>query len=135
MKMYDRYVFAAQFAVDDAERVQGVVEGIIHMYDRDPATAFDTINSFMSPDSNYPFVVDPDTTVSVADGSNLGRLGVVSVLLTNSTVSLEDLRALDEGEGVWTEYSFTNPQTGMEQAKRSWVMAHGGYLFASGYYP
>ena len=135
MKLHDGYVFVARLAVDDAERVQGVVEEMIRLYDRDPVTAFDTINSFMSLDANYPFVMDPDTTMTVADGSNLGLVGVVSVLLTDSTVPLEDLRALDEGEGVWTEYTFTNPQTGMEQAKRSWVVAHNGYLFASGYYP
>ena len=135
MKLHDGYVFVARFAVDSAERVQGVVEEMIRLYDRDPETAFDTINSFMSPDANYPFVMDPDTTMTVADGSNLGLVGVVSILLTDSSVPLEDLRALNDGEGVWTEYAFTNPQTGMEQAKRSWVVAHDGYLFASGYYP
>jgi hypothetical protein len=48
---------------------------------------------------------------------------------------LEEFRSLNEDEGVWTEYTFLNPATGLESSKHSWVVMHDGYLFGSGYYP
>ena len=134
-KEYDGYVFAARYGVTDEERVQSIVVEMIRVYGHNPETAFDTINSFMSQDPRYPFVVDPETTKVVAHGSNPDRVGDTSVVLTNSTVSLEEFRSLNEDEGVWTEYTFLNPETGLESSKRSWVVMHDGYLFGSGYYP
>ena len=134
-KEYDGYVFAARYAVTDEERVQSIVVEMIRLYGHNPETAFETIDSFMSQDPRYPFVVDPETTKVVAHGSNPDRVGDTSVVLTNSTVSLEEFRSLGEDEGVWTEYTFLNPETGLESSKRSWVVMHDGYLFGSGYYP
>ncbi len=134
-KLYDGYVFAGRYSVTDAERVQSIVVEMIRVYGHDPEGAFETINSFMSQDPRYPFVVDPETTEVVAHGANPDRVGAISVVLTNSTVSLEEFRSLDEDEGVWAEYTFLNPETGLESSKRSWVVMHGGYLFGSGYYP
>lgn len=135
VKMYDEYVFAARYSVTIEERVQGIVAEMIRVYDLDPSAAFGTINSFMSQSPEYPFVVDPATTSVVAHGQNPDRVGNTSVVLTNSTVSLETFRSLEDGEGVWTEYTFFNPTTGEDQAKRSWIVMHDGYLFGSGYYP
>ena len=134
-KLYDGYVFAARYSVTVEERVQGIVEEMIRVYDRDPSTAFATIDSFMSQSPEYPFVLDPDTSAVVAHGQNPDRVGATSVVLTNSTVSLETFRGLEDREGVWTEYTFLNPETGEEQLKRSWIVMHDGYLFGSGYYP
>ena len=42
---------------------------------------------------------------------------------------------MEDGEGIWAEYTFNNPATNMEEAKISWIVSHNGYLFGSGYYP
>ncbi len=134
-KMYDDYIFGARYSVTTEERIQGIVEEMTRQYDRDPAGAFDTINSFMSSDPSYPFVLDLNSTTVVAHGANPDRVDTISVTLTNSTVSLETFRDLEQGEGLWAEYTITNPQTGTESLKRSWIVLHDGYLFGAGYYP
>ena len=134
-KMYDGYVFGGRYGVTDEASVQSIVVEMIRVYGHDPENAFATINSFESQDPRYPFVVDPDTIKVVAHGQNPDRVGATSVILTNSTVSLEEFRSLNEDQGVWTEYVFLNPATGLESSKRSWIVMHDGYLFGSGYYP
>ena len=37
-------------------------------------------------------------------------------------------------DGAWTIYRFTNPATGREQPKHSWVVSHNGLVFGAGYY-
>ena len=135
MKMQGDYVFVGRYGVDIEERVQSIAEEMIRLYKWNPDTTFDTITGFMSRDASYPFVIDLDTKKVVAHGSNPDRIGEITVLVTDSTVSLETYLSLEDGEGIWTEYTFHNPATGMEQAKRSWVISHDGYLFGSGYYP
>ncbi len=132
---YDGYFFMARADSTIESRVQSIVEETIRVYDRDPEGAFDTINSFGSLDPKYPFIVDPETTEIVAHGADSSRVGDTAVFLTDSTVSLEEFRSLNEDEGVWTEYVFFDPSTGLDSSKRSWVVMHGGYLFGSGYYP
>ena len=132
---HDGYFFAARLSVSPESRIQDIVDFMILQYKQNGLGAFDYINSFMSPAPNYPFVVDPETTKIVAHGADASRVEDVAVILTNSTVSLEEFRSLGEDEGVWTEYTFFNPATGSESSKRSWVVMHGGYLFGSGYYP
>ena len=134
-KMYDGYVFGGRYSVTDEARVQSIVVEMIRVYGHDPESAFATINSFESQDPRYPFVADPDTIKVVAHGRDPTRVGATSVVLTNSTVSLEEFRSLNEDQGVWTEYVFLNPATGLESSKRSWIVMHDGYLFGSGYYP
>ena len=135
MKYHDGYVFMARHAVGVEELAQNIPGEMIRLYKMDPEGTFDTINSFMSASSYYPFVLDPDTTLVVAHGSDPDKVGGVSVVLTNSTVTLEEFRSIDEGEGVWTEYTFANPASGEEESKRSWIIKHDGYLFGAGYYP
>ena len=36
--------------------------------------------------------------------------------------------------GLWIEYLWPNPESGMNEMKRTWAIRHDGYLFASGYY-
>ena len=132
---YDGYTFTALAAPTPESRVQSVVEEAIRVYDHNPETAFGAINSFESRDPKYPFVVDPETTKIVAHGADSSRVGDTAVIFTNSTVSPEEFRSLGEGEGVWTEYVFFDPSTGLDSSKRSWVVMHDGYLFGSGYYP
>ena len=135
MKMHDGYVFVARYSVDVEERVQGIVQEMIRFYDRNPETTFDTIDSFMSQDPSYPFVTNIETRTIAAHGADPDRVGTTSTILTNSSVPLEDFLAMEEGDATWVDYVFTNPATGMEQSKRSWVVVHDGHLFGAGYYP
>lgn len=44
---------------------------------------------------------------------------------------LEDL----EGSlGTWSEYTMVNPETDMQEHKRSWLTMYEGYVFGAGYY-
>lgn len=135
MKLYDGYIFVGRYSVEVEDLVQGVVEEMLRLYRWNSEDAFDTINSFMSQSPSYPFVIDLNTQTVAAHGSNPDRVGNISVILTNSTITLEEVLNIEDGDGVWAEYVFFNPETGMDQAKRSWVVVHDGYLFGSGYYP
>ena len=134
-QLYDGYVFAARYTVEPEERVMNVVDEMIHLYNSDPENAFDRITAFMSTNPNYPFVLDPNTGTVVAHGSNPDRIGATSVVFTNSSVPPETFLNMEEGEGIWSEYVFANPETGEEESKISWIILHDGYLFGSGYYP
>lgn len=134
-KLHDGYVFSARINTAPDDRSQSVVEEMIRLYHLNPLTTFDHISSFKSTSVHYPFVLDPETKAVVAHGANPARIGATSVVLTNSSVPYDTLRSLEEGEGVWTEYTFDNPATGMEQSKISWIKMYDGYLFGSGYYP
>ena len=87
MKLYDGYVFVGRYSVDVEERVQSIAEEMIRLYKWNPDTAFDTITGFMSVDESYPFVIDLDTEMIVAHGSNPDAVGDISVVTTDSTVS------------------------------------------------
>ncbi len=137
-KYYDGYAFGGRLTVGEDVRVMGVVEEMISLYERNPDTAFDTINSFMSDDPNYPFVLDIYTLSAVAHGQNpdlVGDVDAAAVVFFRSSVSLEEFLALEEGEGVWSEYVFTDLSTGEDASKLSWIVLHDSYLFGSGYYP
>ena len=133
VKVYDGYMFMASYGVTIGERVQGIVHEMTRIYDMNPDTTFDMVNSYMTQSPQYPFIIDPDTAMVVADGYHPGRVGGMSVELTGST--LETVQSLDEGQGVWAEYTFNNPTTGTDDTKRSWLVMHGGYVFGAGYYP
>ena len=132
-RVYDGYAFMSSYSVTIDESVQGMVSEIMRLYDMAPDTTFDMVNSFMVQTPEYPFVVDADTNVVVADGYHPGRVGGVSVELTGTT--LEAIRGLEDGYGVWVEYVFNNPATGTDDVKRSWLVTHDGYVFGAGYYP
>ena len=42
---------------------------------------------------------------------------------------------LSRGTGMWVSYDHTNPVTGQEDDKRTWLVMHGGLIFGSGYHP
>ena len=134
-KKHDGYIVVARYSVNPAESVQSVVYEMVRLYDYDPDNALDTISGFMSTLPNYPFVLDPDTDAVVAHGSNPARVGVTSVVLTQADKpKAQILGELAGGAGTWVEYTFNNPSTGLEEAKRSWLVMHDGYIFGSGYY-
>lgn len=79
--------------------------------------------------------MDPDTAESVARGSNPDLAGTVSAVFAESIFPPATLRGLDDGEGVWAECTVLNSAAETESAKRSWIVAHGDYLFGADYCP
>ena len=52
--------------------------------------------------------------------------------LDGSPLGVEIAKAT--GTGLWIEYLWPNPGSGMNEQKRTWAVRHDGYLFGSGYY-
>ena len=114
--------------------VMGVVDDIIALYDSDPENAFEQITSMMATDPSYPFVLDYDTGVIVAHGSNPELVNVLSTSIADLDRPFDVIRSdLLEGH-TWVKYTFENPATGTEQVKLSLFVLHDGYIFGSGYY-
>ena len=135
LQLHDDYIFVAGYEVDQETRVKAVVNNTIRLYDTDPARGFERITSYASEDPNYPFVLDLESTV-VAHGSDPDRPGATSRVLTDSNKPKSQImEEIQMYGGTWVEYAFTNPATGMEEHKRSWVTLHDGYIFGAGYYP
>ena len=63
--------------------VMGVVDDTIALYDSDPENAFEQITSMMATDPSYPFVLDYDTGVIVAHGSNPELVNVLSTSIAD----------------------------------------------------
>lgn len=83
----------------------------------------------------YVFVVGPDDTV-VAHAFDPSRLGLEVRTVKDSAGNHYGRRILDEAtaEGVWIDYLRTDPETGEERPKSSWVKRHAGHIFGVGVY-
>ena len=82
----------------------------------------------------YLFITDAnDTFVSHAPMQELVGTDLKEVMgLDGSALGAEIAKAT--GTGHWIEYLWPNPESGMNEMKRTWAIRHDGYLFASGYY-
>ena len=93
---------------------------------------------------NNPANIDGQWYMSIADENDLFVAHAVIPDLVGT--DLKDVMGLDgsplgteivqkaTGTGTWIEYLWSNPETGMDEQKRLWVIQHDGYLFGSGYY-
>ena len=83
----------------------------------------------------YVYVVGPDGT-SLAHAANPDLVGQELSDLQDSAGLFVTRGILDAAttDGAWTIYRFTNPATGREQPKHSWVVSHNGLVFGAGYY-
>ena len=131
---YDMILTPTDVDLTPESIVMGVVDGIIALYDSDPDNAFEQITSMMATDPSYPFVLDYDTGVIVAHGSNPELVNVLSTSIAELDRPFDVIRSdLLEGH-TWVTYTFENPTTGTEQIKWSLFVLHDGYIFGSGYY-
>ncbi len=82
----------------------------------------------------YVFITDAnDTFVSHAPMQELVGTDLKDVMgLDGWALGAEIAKAT--GTGHWIEYLWPNPESGMDEMKRTWAIRHDGYLFASGYY-
>lgn len=102
-----------RYDTDSVEsRVQSMVDGAIALYDSDGEGAFGTITPATPPYDHriYQFVLDSATLETVADGV---------------------FPDLEERGDAWVAYISTNPETGMEETKRSWLAIRDGLIFGT----
>ncbi len=103
-------------------------------YGREEAVAY--YNTPESVDGEwYVYIIDEnDQVIAHANPELLGEdlKGELGVDVTGYRFSDEMLSATEEG--VWVDYVFLNPATGVEETKHSWVVRHDGLLIGSGWY-
>ena len=82
----------------------------------------------------YVFITDEnDIFVAHAPRPDLVGTDLKDVIgLDGSALGVEIAKATEIG--LWIEYPWPNPETGMDEQKRTWAIRHDGYLFGSGYY-
>ena len=138
--LQDDYVFGSGYYEEtDAKAVTDAVAEATRMYVESGDEALETITASAAQyDSSKPYVFVLELTeppVVVAHGALPDRVGTVSKSLTTADRPYEQiLEELRSGEGAWVKYVFTNPATGAEQTKRSWLVLQENYVFGSGYY-
>ena len=129
------YYFGIRFSISDATFSQNVVEELVRIHKLDPDKTIDFVNSIGTTDTSYPFILSPTDYTVLAHGADPTRVGEISVSLTDSDKPAEVIiDELQNNEGTWVEYVFSNPSTGMDQNKRSWLVLHDDLIFGSGYY-
>ena len=138
--LQENYVFGSGYYEETgAQAVQDAVAEATRMYAESGDEALGAITASAAQyDSSKPYVFVlelSDPPVVVAHGSLPDRVGAVSKSLTTADRPYEQILAdLQSGEGAWVKYVFTNPATGAEQSKRSWLVLQENYVFGSGYY-
>ena len=121
------------------EEARAMVERAINLFDAaGPETALAAINE-PDPDFKdrdlYVFVVGPAGRV-VAHGFDIGRLGLDVSTVKDSAGNPYGQQILDQAStaGVWIDYLRTDPETGEERQKSSWIRKHANYIFGVGVY-
>ena len=134
----DGYVFQSGYMYSPEDEVLHAVDDAVRLYDSDPDTAFDRITwQSVNPSVIYPFVINGTTYQTLAHASTPEFVGVCCSDAIRETGDrpfedvLEDVR---QDGGAWVDYVFNNPATGTDQLKRTWLFAHDGHIFGSGYY-
>lgn len=106
-----------------------------NILDSSGQVAFDVINSMNSEDAVYPFVVDVNSMLMVAEGAFPSVVGLPAIFLMDADISLDDIMEdLLESDGIWVNYVYNDPLTNLYENKRSWLSLHDGYIFGAGYY-
>ena len=97
--------------------------------------AFEVINSMNADTEVYPFVVDVGTLTVLAEGAFPATVGLSAFFLEEADRPLEEIMEdLQDSDGTWVTYSFTDHNTGSQDDKRVWLSLHDGYIFGAGYF-
>ena len=133
----DGLVFGSGRYVNEAELAQAMVADAIQRYREAGPAVFEEITAGGRYASGeiYVYVVGPDGS-SLAHAANPDLVGQDLSDLQDSAGLFVTRGILDAAtpDGAWTIYRFTNPATGREQPKHSWVVRHNGLVFGAGYY-
>ena len=140
---HQNYVFGSGWYERDADisrdppaYARALVEQAIARYGAGGRDAIaETYNSPESVDGQwYVFIVDDDDTF-LAHAATPARVGTDVKVLRDANGYAHGQAISEATEaGGWLEYTRVNPATGLDQAKRSWVIRHDGLVFGSGYY-
>ena len=131
--MHDGYIFGSRYFVAQETIVGEVVSDAIALYRADPDNAFAQINSMMSTDYHYPFVLDSDTLQILAYGADPHKVGKVAVGITKSDIPLDEILSRLQGGPVWADLIIQDPLTQTDQHKRYLYVMHDGYIFGSSF--
>ena len=130
---HDGYVFGSGYYVLDSQ-VQAIVYHRVLAYMMG-GDVKDLEVPLEADDSFYHFVIDAGALEVVGHGAGGGAAGLDLLSVTGADRTAEEILADLEGErGTWSEYMATNPRTGADELKRSWLSLHDGYIFGAGYY-
>ena len=121
---------------DSEKFTKEFVQRAIDRYDSDGRDA--TITYYNSPESVsgqwYVFIIDESETM-IAHPTRKDRIGTTREdrVDVNGYYYGDEFAAATE-DGKWVSYSFTNPTTGQDGKKHTWIVRHDGLLFGSGWY-
>ena len=123
---------------DDHKLAKNLVTQVIKKYDKEgkDLSALENHLDFNvnSNTKRYAFVIDMNLTTIVAH-PNSELIGQDSFALINASESKESiLENLENNDGHWVYYNFTNPETELVEPKTSWFKLHDGLIFGSGFY-
>ena len=135
----DDYVLGAGFYPDgyQASRVHAIMstDNALFLYAQYGEDAFPKITALNVTEEWYPFVSDDEIGLEIADGSILDRTGVLYWDAHEFNAAYGPVMdVLESGHGAYISYVFLNPETGMQQAKKAWIVLHDGYIFGAGFY-
>ncbi len=120
---------------EPAAYTQAVVQDAIRLYNSEGRQA--AIEHYSSADNVdgqwYVFVIGGDGyTIAHHNPEIIGRDPALRVDSTGYFYGDEMLSATEAGK--WVSYVFTNPDTGEETLKHTWMVRHDGLFFGSGWY-
>ena len=120
---------------EPAAYTQAVVQDAIRLYNSEGRQA--AIDHYNSPDNVdgqwYIFIIGEDGySIAHHNPDILGRDPALRVDSTGYFYGDEMVSATEAGK--WVSYVFTNPDTGEETLKHTWMVRHDGLLFGSGWY-
>ena len=137
--LHDGYSFASAYTVVDAD-ARSMVDYAIFVYEsnREGDAWIDIITpeERVTTDDLYSYVFNASTLKTVAHGAIPDRVGQIpySILNTGDRPIGSILVDLEKNGSTWVKYVFTNPSTGTEQSKRTYLQLRDGLVFGSGYY-
>ena len=120
---------------EPAAYTQAVVQDAIRLYNSEGRQA--AIGYYNSPDNVdgqwYVFIIGEDGySIAHHNPDILGRDPALRVDSTGYFYGDEMVSATEAGK--WVSYVFTNPDTGEETLKHTWMVRYDGLLFGSGWY-
>ncbi|MCY3919978.1 MAG: hypothetical protein OXG38_09255 [Chloroflexi bacterium] len=128
---------AAPLRSDPEAYTRFMVASAIEMYESEGLVA--TLVHYNGEDSIdgqwYVFITDRDDVLR-AHAANPSLVGVpiAEVVGPNNFPAGAAVAAVGAEAGAWFSYTYPNPDTGVTEAKHSWMVRHDGLLFGSGWY-
>ncbi len=117
-------------------QVYGLVNGLLVEYDKVGIDIIEEVNKWDEEGTYlYPFIVDADDMIILADGDDRTKVGSPASAILNSDKSLDQIFSEIEEKGyTWISYKFNNPATDTVQTKNTLLIIHDDFMFGAGYY-